>query len=90
MVAKYIPPSSNNHREVIFYSAETAANYGKEYMTTNHIKIIEGDIGLSFYEFQLVMMKISFEMSKDSQQKNDLCMMIRKLFQDMIGMRASP
>jgi hypothetical protein len=57
MVAKYIPPSSNNHREVIFYSAETAANYGKEYMTTNHIKIIEGDIGLSFYEFQLVMMK---------------------------------
>jgi hypothetical protein len=90
MIAKYIPPSSNNHREVIFYSAETAANYAKEYMTTNHIKIIEGDLGLSFYEFQLVMLRICFEISKDSQQKTDVCIMICKLLQDIIGLRASP
>lgn len=89
MIAKYLPPSNNNHREVIFYSAETAANYAKEYMNSNLIKLVEGDIGLSFYEFQLVMLRIAFELSKENHQKADCCQMIRKLLQDLIGLRAS-
>jgi|JI6StandDraft_1071083.scaffolds.fasta_scaffold41717_4 hypothetical protein len=90
MVAKYLPPSSNNHREVIFYSPETAANYCKEYLASSSIKLIEGDIGLNFCEFQLVMLRIAFELSKESHQKGDCIQMVRKLLQDMIGLRGSP
>jgi hypothetical protein len=90
LIAKYLPPSSNNHREVIFYSVETASSYTKESLTSNLIRLVDGDIGMNFHEFQLVMLRLCFEVSKENQQKPDFIQMIKKLLSELIGIRTAP
>ena len=64
LVSKMIPPLNSNHKEVMFYYSETFNSYMREHIFSDEIKILEGDIGVTFLEFQLLIIRISTEYCK--------------------------
>ena len=63
-----IPPLNSNHKEVMFYYSENFNNYMREHIFNEEIKLLEGDIGLSFLEFSMVLVRIATEVWKDAKQ----------------------
>lgn len=61
----------------MFYTSETMSSYIRDCVYLPQIKLLEGDVGLTFFEFQVMFVKIATEFSKDS--KGDLASSIRKL-----------
>ena len=64
MVSKLIPPLNSNHRQVIFYSPDTITTYVRDSINLKCIKVVEGDIGLTFLEFQMVMGRVAVEFAR--------------------------
>jgi len=52
--------------------------YIRDYASQQNIRLSEGDVGLTFFEFQLALVKIANEFCKDS--KTDIVQNIKKLF----------
>jgi hypothetical protein len=52
-------PNSSSSKEVMFYTTETITNYSRDHINLSQIKLIEGDVGLNFFEFQLCFIKIA-------------------------------
>lgn len=59
MMSKLIPPLNSNHKEVMFYYSETITNYVRDSISLKVIKTLDGDIGLSFFEFCMGIMRIA-------------------------------
>jgi hypothetical protein len=64
-----IPPLNSNHKEVMFYYSDTFNTYMREYIGLDEIKLLEGDIGLTFFEMQMVLVRVATEMFKDAKQE---------------------
>ena len=80
LIVKMKPPiiaSSGSSKEAMFYTAETMSSYIRDFVYLPQIKLLEGDVGLTFFEFQVLFVKLATEFSKDS--KSDLASNIRKL-----------
>lgn len=80
LIVKMKPPiihSSGSSKEAMFYTAETMSSYIRDYVYQPQIKLMEGDVGLTFFEFQVLFVKLSTEFAKDS--KSDLPSNIRKM-----------
>ncbi len=60
-----VPPLNTNHKEVMFYYSETITNYMRDYISLPNIRILEGDIGLNFLEFQILFAKLATDFCKD-------------------------
>ena len=59
ILTKMIPPMNSNHKEIMFYYSETFNSYMREHITSQEIKLLDGDIGLTFLEFQMVMVRVA-------------------------------
>jgi len=51
----------------MFYTSETMSSYIRDYVYQPQIKLMEGDVGLTFFEFQVLFVKLSIEFSKDNK-----------------------
>lgn len=49
----------------------------REFVNLPSIKILEGDVGLTFFEFQILFIRIASEFVKDG--KNDFASYVRKM-----------
>lgn len=49
----------------MFYTSETFTSYLRDHIHLPNIKLIEGDIGLTFFEMQILFIKLATEFSKD-------------------------
>ena len=49
----------------MFYYSETITNYMRDYVALPHIRILEGDVGLNFLEFQILFAKLATDFCKD-------------------------
>ena len=86
LLVKLRPPTMPNStnassKEVMFYSAETMSIYIRDYAHLPTIRLSEGDSGVTFLEFQLLMARIANELNKDT--KSDTVVNLRKLFKTM-------
>lgn len=61
----------------MFYTSETFTSYLRDHIHLPNIKLIEGDIGLSFFEMQILFIKLSTEFSKDI--KGEYSLNIKKM-----------
>ena len=59
ILTKMIPPMNSNHKEIMFYYSETFNSYMREHIASQEIKLLDGDIGLTFLEFQMVMVRVA-------------------------------
>lgn len=64
-----IPSLNTNHKEGMFYYSETFNSYMREHIFSEEIKLLEGDIGLTFLEFTMVMARVATEVVKDGKQE---------------------
>ena len=69
--------SSAASKEAMFYTSDTMTVYLRDYATLPQIKLLEGDGGLTFFEFQIFFIKLASEFCKDS--KGEFPANIRKL-----------
>jgi len=72
IVGKFKPPllpSSSSSKEAMFYTSETIATYLRDHISSTQIKLLEGDVGFTFFEFQIFFIKIATEFSKDSKHE---------------------
>ena len=53
----------------MFYYSETFNSYMREHIFSEEIKLLEGDIGLTFLEFTMVMARVATEVVKDGKQE---------------------
>jgi hypothetical protein len=51
----------------MFYYSETFNNYMREHIFSDEIKLLEGDIGLSFFEFQIMFVRLATEYCKENK-----------------------
>ena len=72
-----ILPNSGNNKEAMFYTSETVNSYLRDYAYQPQIKLLEGDAGLTFFEFQILFMKLAIEYARDP--KNEITSNITKL-----------
>ena len=79
--SKLLPPlshiSGTNQKEALFYSPEAIINYSKEAVNQKKIKLLDGDIGLTFFDFSVLLTRLSFDISKD---KSDAAKSLLNLF----------
>jgi len=61
----------------MFYTSETIAAYLRDHIHLPHIRLLEGDGGLNFFEVQVFLLRIATEFAKDS--KNEHAVSLRKL-----------
>jgi hypothetical protein len=62
-----IMPISNSSKEAMFYTSETITTYLRDHISSPQIKLLEGDVGFTFFEFQIFLIKVATEFSKDSK-----------------------
>lgn len=53
----------------MFYYSETFNSYMREHIFNDEIKLLEGDIGLTFLEFSMIVARIATEVWKDGKQE---------------------
>lgn len=70
-------PNSGSSKEAMFYTTETMNIYLRDYVNQPKIKLLEGDLGMTFLEIQVFLMKLASEISKDT--KGEVASNIRKL-----------
>jgi hypothetical protein len=58
-------PNSSSSKEAMFYTSETLAAYLRDHSHLPHIKLLEGDLGLTFFEMQILFVKLAAEFAKD-------------------------
>jgi hypothetical protein len=61
--------NSSSSKEAIFYTSETVAAYLRDHIISPQIKLLEGDAGFTFFEFQIFLIKVATEFSKDSKHE---------------------
>ena len=54
-----ILPNSGSSKEAMFYTSETMNLFLREYSYQPQIKLLEGDGGLTFFEFQVLFIKLA-------------------------------
>ncbi len=64
-----IMPISNSSKEAMFYTSETITTYLRDHISSPQIKLLEGDVGFTFFEFQIFLIKVATEFSKDSKHQ---------------------
>ena len=64
-----VPSLNTNHKEGMFYYSETFNSYMRDHVFNDEIKLLEGDIGLTFLEFIMVLARIATEIAKDGKQE---------------------
>lgn len=69
-----VPPLNSNHKEVMFYYSETFNNYMREHVFGKEIKLLDGDVGLTFLEFQMVICRVATEVSKENKLELAVCL----------------
>ena len=62
-------PNSNSSKEAMFYTSETMTSYLRDNISSPQIKLLEGDVGFTFFEFQIFLIKVATEFSKDSKHE---------------------
>ena len=68
IVSKMKPPAlpnSGSSKEAMFYTSETMASYVRDYIHMPTIRLLDGDLGLNFFEMQVFFVKLAVEFSKD-------------------------
>lgn len=68
IVSKLKPPAlpnSGSSKEAMFYTSETMAAYVRDHIHLPTIRLLEGDVGLTFFEMQVFFVKLAVEFSKD-------------------------
>jgi hypothetical protein len=73
VVSKVMPAQSvytlSGQKETFFYTAENFANYSKEAANLKKIKLIEGDFGVTYFEMEMLLVRLSIDVTKE---KNDI------------------
>jgi hypothetical protein len=73
VVSKVLPAqsvhSSAGQKEIFFYTPDNFANYSKDIVNQKKIKLIEGDVGVSYFEMLIILLRLSIDVSKE---KNDI------------------
>lgn len=68
LTCKIIPPHSilvgSGQKQGLFYSPENIISYSKESVSQKKMKLLDGDIGLSFFEFQMLLVRLSMDITK--------------------------
>lgn len=76
--------NTNNalNKEVMFYTLDTISAYMRDHANSpEHIKTIEGDIGLTFLEFSILIIRIATEYCKEN--KNDFPVYLSKFLNNL-------
>lgn len=58
-------PNSSSSKEAMFYTTDTIAVYVRDHIHLPRIKLMEGDVGLTFFEMQVFFIKLAIEFCKD-------------------------
>jgi hypothetical protein len=64
-----IPSLNTSHKEGMFYYSDTFNSYIRDHVFNDEIKLLEGDIGLTFLEFTMILARIATEIVKDGKQE---------------------
>lgn len=63
IASKLIPPHSllnpAGQKESLFYSPDNIMNYSKDAIFQKKMKLLDGDMGVSFLEFQMLLARLS-------------------------------